>query len=101
METDCKKCGNYIDDAFENPNCDGYSKNPFYINCFITKKEVNDYEKILSYAGKYCCWVHEYGGYFAYCHKDGRLITRTGFGAESNRTWSSVGNEMLQKFRSR
>ena len=44
-------------------------------------------------SGKYCCWVHEHGGYYAYCHKDGRLITRTGY---SHRTWSSIGEAMLR-----
>ena len=47
--------------------------------------------------GKYCCWVHEYGGYWAYCHKDGRLIIRTGHGKDVGRTWSSVGNTVLKR----
>jgi hypothetical protein len=49
--------------------------------------------------GRYCCWVNEHGGYFAYCHSDGRLITRTGNGEEHNpqRTWSTVGQEVLSR----
>ena len=51
--------------------------------------------------GKFFCWVHEQGGYFAYCHKDGRLITRTGCGQikniEQTRTWSSVGQEVIKR----
>ena len=34
----CKNCGNYINELFENPNCSGCSKNPFYINCFTPLK---------------------------------------------------------------
>ena len=47
------------------------------------------------YIQGYCCWVHEYEGYYAYCHKDGRLITRTGRGVPSSKTWSSVGVEVM------
>ena len=36
-DKDCESCGNYIDKTFENPNCSGCSKNPFYINCFTLK----------------------------------------------------------------
>ncbi len=52
----------------------------------------------LTPTGTYCCWVNECGGYFAYCHKDGRLITKTGRGpAHPNRTWSSVGDEVFKR----
>lgn len=39
---DCKKCGNYINDDFNNPNCNGCTKNPFYINCFTPIKKVKE-----------------------------------------------------------
>lgn len=34
---DCTSCGNYINDKFEGPNCNGCAKNPFYMNCFTAK----------------------------------------------------------------
>ena len=60
--------------------------------------KLNEYKDILDVVGgKHCCWVHEYGGYFSYCHKDGRLIIRTGHGADTNRTWSTVGYDILSR----
>ena len=35
---ECEECANYLDALFENPNCNGCSKNPFYINCFTPIK---------------------------------------------------------------
>lgn len=40
-EFDCKSCGNYINDEFSNANCNGCSKNPFYINCYTPIKLKN------------------------------------------------------------
>jgi hypothetical protein len=59
----------------------------------------NIYKDILPIpkASRYCCWVHENNGYFAYCHKDGRLITRTGHSGHTDRTWSSVGADVLDR----
>lgn len=37
---ECKACVNYIDCSFENPNCTGCSKNPFYMNCFTPKPKL-------------------------------------------------------------
>jgi hypothetical protein len=66
-------------------------------------KKYKDILPLFSNAGismnKFGCWVHEDGGYYAYCHKDGRLITRTGHGEEAHkcRTWSSVGKGVLMQ----
>jgi len=35
----CNSCVNYLDDLFKNPNYNGCSKNPSYINCFTPIKD--------------------------------------------------------------
>lgn len=45
----------------------------------------------------YCTWVNEEGGYFAYCTRNGELRPRSGHSPYVNRTWSSVGMNVLER----
>jgi len=68
------------------------------INCLyqVKPKPINIYKDVIElYSGKHCCWVHEDGGYFAYCYSDGRPKTRTGNSEHICRTWSTVGDGVL------